>query len=127
MVIDYLSVFRRTVAPHKANAPLTVDPDRMLASSFALQLLQPVSRWSPEIFKLVCRIQDQQFPARLAFDAPKSRHILVSKQSLSSGVPKRSNHAEGYSIVGNTARRIRESPAAEMRLAQVKDAASART
>lgn len=43
MIIDNLHILSRAFPPYKTDAPLVVDPDRMLASAGALERLQPIA------------------------------------------------------------------------------------
>jgi hypothetical protein len=42
MVIDDLNVKRIPIAPYKADSPLVVNPDAVLAGTIPLQFFQPV-------------------------------------------------------------------------------------
>ena len=48
MVIHDLDLLGIRAGPAKANPPLVVDPDRVLAAPAAAQRLQPVARWQAE-------------------------------------------------------------------------------
>jgi hypothetical protein len=49
MVVHDLDPFGATLAPHKADTPLVIDPDAMLAGPIAAQRLQPIARWCRQI------------------------------------------------------------------------------
>jgi len=49
MIVDKLYIFRTFRRPYKANAPLIVDPNRVLSLSITLESFKPISRWSPQI------------------------------------------------------------------------------
>jgi hypothetical protein len=51
VVIDDLNVVGVAPLPTKADAPLVIDPDTVLASSIALQQLQTVSRRDPQVLE----------------------------------------------------------------------------
>jgi hypothetical protein len=51
MVINDLNVVRITVFPDKADAPLLVDPDAVLAFSVMMQSFQMIGWWNPQGLK----------------------------------------------------------------------------
>lgn len=51
MVIDNFHVVRAVVFPCEADAPLIVNPDRMLSLAVSLQRLQPIARRRGEVFE----------------------------------------------------------------------------
>ena len=65
MLLVIIDDFDRTgvaIFPAKADPPLIVDSDAVLASSISGQLLQVIGRRDPEITEPASGIQDQQFP-----------------------------------------------------------------
>src|SRR5699024_8343462 len=46
-----LHLLRSGVVPHKADAPLVVDPDAVLSYSIALERLEPIAGWDAEVFE----------------------------------------------------------------------------
>lgn len=54
MIVDDLDIFGSGCCPSKADAPLVVDPNRVLADSIALQFLQMIPRWRPKIVQINC-------------------------------------------------------------------------
>ena len=70
MVINDLNVVRITVFPDKADAPLLVDPDAVLAFSVMIQCFQMIGRWNPQGLKNARRID------YLEFDRCRALYIL---------------------------------------------------
>jgi hypothetical protein len=50
MIVHDLDVVGRVVSPDEANAPLIVDPDRVLTPTITMERFEAVSRGDPEIF-----------------------------------------------------------------------------
>ena len=63
MIIDNLDVRRTVFRPSKANPPLVVDPDRMLASSILGQRLQTIARRNSQIVELLGGFKGFKLPA----------------------------------------------------------------
>jgi hypothetical protein len=59
MVIDNFDIdrARRVVGPFKADPPLVIDPDAVLALPIALQCFQPIAGQGGEIFQVRRRVQ----------------------------------------------------------------------
>lgn len=79
MVVDNLNVLGSTVAPDKANAPLVVDANRVLAISIARQLLQMVAGWRSKVAELD-RILDSAktaFGSRYKIDRKAPRRLAI--------------------------------------------------
>ncbi len=49
MIIDNLYVVGIPISPLKANTPLVVDPDAVLACTIVGEFLQAICGWNPEI------------------------------------------------------------------------------
>jgi len=64
MVVHDLHFQSVAVTPNKANSIALVDSNAVLSSSIAAQLLQPVSRWYPQVAKTLHSIQEQELPKR---------------------------------------------------------------
>jgi hypothetical protein len=47
MIVDDLNVISRAVTPNKADAPLVVDPDAVLALSVSFKGFEPIAGWLP--------------------------------------------------------------------------------
>ena len=57
MIVDDLDAFRRAFAPDKAQPPLVVDPDGVLAPPVTVQCLEAVSWDCRHVFQLLGIIQ----------------------------------------------------------------------
>jgi hypothetical protein len=62
MVINDFHVVGVAIPPLKANTPLVVDADAVLASTIARELLQAIRRWNPKVLNCDSPIQHPQFP-----------------------------------------------------------------
>jgi hypothetical protein len=62
MVINYLDLVGVAVAPLKADSPLIVDADAVLASAVACQFFQPIAWGDTKIIQYLGCIHQQQFP-----------------------------------------------------------------
>jgi hypothetical protein len=60
-----------TVFPSKANTPLIVDPDTVLASALARELFQAIRGRYAEIVQGIRSVQDQQLPQRDSLNLPE--------------------------------------------------------
>ena len=62
MIIDDFDIRCFSILPAEANPPLIVNPDRPLPDTIALQFLEPVARWHPQILDCRASINLIQFP-----------------------------------------------------------------
>ena len=62
MVVNDLDVEGIALLPAKANAPLIVDADRVLALAVALQRLEPVAGQAGKVFKRGGSVEDLELP-----------------------------------------------------------------
>jgi hypothetical protein len=63
MIIDDLDLFRRALAPDKADSPLIVDPDATLTFPVAAQSLKPISRNCRQILQIFGVVQHPELPS----------------------------------------------------------------
>jgi hypothetical protein len=77
MIIDNLNLMRPIGAPHKADAPLVVDADRMLPAPIAAQRLQPTAWGHSQIIERMRRIEPHEAPAGLPLDGGKAPDWLI--------------------------------------------------
>ena len=66
MVVNDLNLVRRTVRPAKANPPLIVDADTVLAGAIALELLEPIAGRHAEVIERLGGVQSNQLPEHRA-------------------------------------------------------------
>jgi hypothetical protein len=64
MIVDDLDLIRRAFAPSKANSPLVVDPDAVLALPVAAQSFEPISWHGSQILQHFGVIQHAQLSPR---------------------------------------------------------------
>ncbi len=64
MIVDDFDVVRIAISPPKANSPLVVDPDAVLALSVAAEFLQSIARRNSQITKRSGRLEDEELPQR---------------------------------------------------------------
>ena len=64
MIVDDLDRMGPVVTPNEDNAPLAVDPDRVLARSVATQRLKPVAGRETEVLQVLGRVEGREFAAR---------------------------------------------------------------
>ena len=94
MVIDNLdirwtgSAFR----PFKANSPLIVDPDAILALSISLQRLKTVARQNSQISELNGGLQTIQVQPRSPYDTRECLDMLAGREIRGALVPIADDH-----------------------------------
>ena len=71
MVIHYLHIVSISVTPDKADAPLIVDPNAVLASSIAFQGFQTIARRGREVAKLRSNVQLPKLALRHPLESPE--------------------------------------------------------
>src|SRR5699024_8152102 len=94
VVVNDLHLLRSGVGPHKADAPLVVDPDAVLSYSIALERLEPIAGWDAEVFERARGPHLTKFASRVPVDPPIYRpHTLTAPQPFGLLVAERSDHA----------------------------------
>src|SRR6266404_4080213 len=93
MVVHDLHVQRFAVFPQKADAPLLVDADAVLALAIALERFELISRRHAQIAEIRGRIKILQLLSRTLLDlSVKPLHELAVKDGLGTLVLERTNH-----------------------------------
>lgn len=93
MVVDDLNVVRVAVRPPKADPPLIVDPDAVLSSTIAAQLLEPIAWRRPQILKLNRRVDMAKLPEHHAPEVGReASDRLTFPEPLGVAVSKTPNH-----------------------------------
>ena len=82
MVISYLDISRLVGDPLKANAPLVIDADSVLAGAIALEFLQPVTGDSLQILQGVGVVEVDQFTARRTLDLRRELSGELTSEDL---------------------------------------------
>jgi hypothetical protein len=92
VVINDLDAMRVPFAPLKANTPLIINTNAVLALTPALQGLQSVSRQSPKRAKIWRSVKHIQFAKRWPFDVLESRYGVPAKKSFRIGASEGADH-----------------------------------
>ena len=80
--------------PAKANLPLIVDPNAVLALAAPLQSLKPVPRWDSQIIQPPCLMQIQKLAPGDPLEGAESTNRPVIEESFSFAAPERADHVE---------------------------------
>jgi hypothetical protein len=92
VVIHDLDSIGVPVASRKANPPLVVDADTVLALAISFQALQPVSRQHRKRSDIRRRVEHVQFPKRLALNGLEPAYGFPAEEALGIGAAKRPDH-----------------------------------
>jgi hypothetical protein len=85
VIIDDLHIFRARIRPSKANTPLLVDPDAVLASAVALEGLEAVARRNLEVIDSASDLQLPQPAARHPRYVDKPPDAMTLRKRLGIG------------------------------------------
>jgi hypothetical protein len=80
MIIDNLDQFGAAFAPYKADPPLIVDTDTMLAAATTRERLEPIPRWHAQIREPGSRIEHIELAHCNRLDGLKFRYGLAPVQ-----------------------------------------------
>ena len=94
MVIDNFNAGGMAINPHKANPPLGVDADAVLAFPVAFEGFQLVTWWHPQKIQHRGRVHLLQLAQRHSFKVGESGNPLTRKQSLRIVALETLDHAE---------------------------------
>jgi hypothetical protein len=93
MIVYDLDLVSVALAPTKANSPLVVDADAVLAFSVACQFLQSIAGEPGEVFKRFRAMELPQLPERSALDLSVEFRLSMSvEDALGLLIPRRDNH-----------------------------------
>ena len=92
MIVHNFYVIAVAMAPDKADAPLIIDSDRMLAVAVSSQRLQSIPRRRSQDSQFCRGVQLKQFAQRDAFDGAETLAVLVVKKLLGLLRAKALNH-----------------------------------
>jgi hypothetical protein len=93
MIVYDLNFVSVALAPPKANPPLVVDADAVLAFTWALQGFERIAWWYSQLPQFCRRLQDQQLPSGIALNVRrKSAGQLCPKKSLRFRARETQNH-----------------------------------
>jgi hypothetical protein len=92
VIVHDFYVVAVTVAPDKADAPLVVDPDRVLTLSLSSQGLQSIARRRSQDSQLSRGVKLQQFAQGHSFDGTEALAVMIVKEILGLPREKASDH-----------------------------------
>ena len=90
MIINNFNVHRMTVLKNKAYSPLVIDADTVLASTVALERLQPIARRHPQFFYPDYTVKHSQFAQRNSLNINKPRYASAIKKRFGIGTSENS-------------------------------------
>src|SRR6516225_4598925 len=88
VVIDDFDIGRSFFGPREADAPLIIDPDRVLSPTTTGQRLQPVCRWCAQVVELPCCMKHVELSQRVLFYSAEALDELAHPQALASAIAK---------------------------------------
>jgi hypothetical protein len=94
VVINDLNIFRRTAAPAKADPPLVVNPDAVLAHALSFESFETIARWNTQIVEPRRNLKLPQFPPRYSGDIDEATDPVASSQRLRVWASEGPDHAE---------------------------------
>src|SRR5215475_10247302 len=93
MVIDDFGIRRSSLFPHKANSPLVIDANRILAFPIRLQCLETIARRDTKITQNASLIQQTKFSQSVVLDLGRqSSTPPPGPDQLRFGIDKALNH-----------------------------------
>jgi len=97
VIVSDLDVDRagRAFRPLKANPPLVIDADAVLALPIALQSFQPIARQSGEVFEGRRPIQSVKTDFRLSRETGKFPNALAICKAFGFAIPVADDHRPG--------------------------------
>src|ERR1035438_1942674 len=92
VIVHNLDVFRIRLIPPKADSPLAIVPNAVLAPPVALQGFHPIPPYRQKLGKAAGRIKPEQSPARGARNALKPVNWHTVEEVLGIGAAERLDH-----------------------------------
>ncbi len=93
MIVDDLNLVRITILPSKADAPLVIDSDAVLAGAITFQLLQAISRRHPKILEGFGGIDQDEFAQHRPLEIPRiPANSFAPKQARGVPITEALNH-----------------------------------
>jgi hypothetical protein len=93
MVVDDRDILGRSFLPPEADPPLPVDPDAVPPAPFALQHLELVARWHPQVGKRSCWFSRRSLRSAIGWISKSNRRLRRPLQILAvSGIGEALNH-----------------------------------
>lgn len=95
MVIDRFDVVCVTGMPTKADAPLIIDADAVLACSVSLEFLEAVARWHSQVLELIGRVHQAQLAQHESVQlCREASNGFAAKESLRVPIGEALDHRE---------------------------------
>ena len=95
MIVDILDVVGIAITPSKADAPLSVDSDAVLAGAVPSQLLQAIPEWRSQVLEGVGCVQHNKLPQHGVLKRRrKPPHRLPAEETLRVPVREAPNNPE---------------------------------
>ena len=82
MIVGNLHVIAVTIAPNETDAPLIIDPDRVLSLAISPQGLQLISRGRSQDAQFRCSVELEQFSEGNALDRVETLAVLIMEKLL---------------------------------------------
>ena len=92
MIVDDFHIVGFAVAPPKANAPLIVDADTVLALPIALERFKRIPWRRPQLIKRFDRIKYEQLSPSWPGYSGEASDQLIAEQSLSIAITEALDH-----------------------------------
>ena len=99
MVVDDFHIVGIAVFPDKADAPLLVDANAVLAEAITFEGLESITRRCVQILENSRPVQDEKLAPGRTFELPESAHESIVEQGLCAPAPERSNHTRSVQRV----------------------------
>src|SRR6202049_1620844 len=77
VVVDNFDIGRPFLSPEEADAPLVIDPDGVLATTFAGQRFKPVCWRRAQVVEIARGMEHVELSQRLLFNSTKTLHELA--------------------------------------------------
>src|SRR5579884_561022 len=93
MVVDDLNVVSVAVSPSKADAPLIVDPNTMLACAIPSELLESIAWRPPQVVQLFGRVHQPKLAEHDALEVGrKAPHRFPTEKPFGVAISERVDH-----------------------------------
>lgn len=98
VIVDNFDLKDAFLGPDETDSPSVVDPDAVLATSTALQRLQPVPGRRTQGIERCCAVELLKFSFCDRCKVGKSRIAIACKKSGRALIPERSDRETGYTV-----------------------------
>lgn len=122
MVVHDLNVKYLPLLPAKADPPLIIDADAVLALAVAFEGFEPVAGRNLEILQPSDLMQKQELATGDSFNGPEPRHVLIVKQGFRPAVVEGADHRQiDYYAMRNMSNDPQRIPSCSAHLTQEPD------